>query len=108
MKPFEALEIALAAVRSLRPLVMSIRRRDSRLATQIRDAASSVALNLGEGNRRAGGDRLHLWRVASGSAEEVRTALRVAMAWGYIAERQVREAQQRIDHVQAVLWKLTR
>ncbi len=108
MKRFEALEVALAAVRSLRPLVTSIRRRDRRLATQIRDAASSIALNLGEGNRRAGGDRLHLWRVASGSAEEVRTALRVAMAWGYVAKPQTVEAQQRIDHVQAVLWKLTR
>ncbi len=108
MKRFEALELALSAVRSLRPLVPSIRRRDPRLATHIRDAASSIALNLGEGNRRAGRDRIHLWRIASGSAEEVRTALRVALAWGYLAERQTVEAQRQIDQLQAVLWKLTR
>jgi four helix bundle protein len=86
----------------------SIRRRDPRLATHIRDAGSSVALNLGEGNRREGRDRTHLWRIASGSAEEVRTALRVAVAWGYLSEEAVVDALARIDCLQAMLWKLTR
>jgi four helix bundle protein len=105
---FEALELALTVITSLRKLLPTIRRSDPRLATQIRDAGSSIALNLGEGNRRQGRDRTHLWRIASGSAEEVRTALRVSLAWGYLGENAVAEALRRLDHLQAILWKLTR
>ncbi len=105
---FLALDHTFGIVRQLRPLVLSIRRHDSRLASQLRDAGSSVALNLGEGNRRQGRDRGHLWRVASGSAEEVRTALRVAEAWGYIDSAQAAAVLADIDALQAMLWKLTR
>ena len=94
---FHALELALGIIAILRKLLPSIRRRDSRLANQIRDAGSSVVLNLGEGNRRVGRDRAHLWRIASGSAEEVRSALQVAVAWGYLSEKIVAEALKRID-----------
>jgi len=105
---FEALELTLHIIAILRKLLPSIQRRDPRLATHIRDAGSSVALNLGEGNRRVGRDRAHLWRIASGSAEEVRVALRVTVAWGYLGEKAVAEALQGIDQLQAILWKLTR
>ena len=101
-------ELALHIIATLRRVLPAIRRQDARLATHIRDAASSVALNLGEGARRRGGDRTQLWRVASGSAEEVRSALRVALAWGYLREDAVAEALRRIDRLQAMLWKLTR
>ena len=96
---FEALELSLSCIAILRKLLPSIRTRDSRLATHIRDAGSSVSLNLGEGNRRTGRDRLHLWNIAAGSAEEVRVALRVAVAWGYLEEKAVAEALQHIDRL---------
>jgi four helix bundle protein len=105
---FEALELALCIISNLKKLLPAIRRRDPRLATHIRDAGSSAALNLGEGNRRHGRDRIHLWCIASGSAEEVHTALRVAVAWGYLNNNSVDETLRRIDHLQAILWKLTR
>ncbi len=105
---FLALDHTFGIVRQLRPLVSSIRRHDSKLANQLRDAGSSVALTLGEGNRRQGRDRGHLWRVASGSAEEVRTALRVAEAWGYIDQAEAAAVLTDIDELQAMLWKLTR
>ena len=105
---FEALELSLDTIRNgLRPIVPTIRRRDPKLATHIRDAANSVSLNLGEGSRRQGADRIQHWNIASGSAEEVRTALRVADAWAYIAETRTTTAQSQIDHLQAILWKLT-
>jgi len=100
---FDALELALSIIAVLRKRLPVIQRRDSRLAAHIRDAVSSIALNLGEGNRRQGRDRIHLWRIASGSAEEVRATLRVAVAWGYLGEKGVAEALQRIDHLQAIL-----
>ena len=105
---FHALELALDIIGDLASLVPWIRRRDARLASHVRDAGSSIALNLGEGNRRQGRDKIHLWNVASGSAEEVRTALRVAVAWGYVDGRKVADVLARIDHLQAMLWKLTR
>ena len=45
---------------------------------------------LDEGSQRTGRDRFHLYRVAAGSAAEVRTALALATTWGYIAQPQDR------------------
>ncbi len=103
---FDALELALVIIALLRRILPAIRRHDSKLTNQLRDAGSSVALNLGEGSRRRGRDRLHFFTIASGSAEEVRTALRVALAWGYVTEHSVRESLEDIDRLQSILWKL--
>jgi four helix bundle protein len=105
---FEALEVSLDLVRSLRRPLGRIRVRDRSLHDQIRSAASSVPLNLAEGRRRAGGDRAHSWRIAAGSAEELRAALRVALAWGDVEESDVSEALELLDRVLAMLWRLTR
>jgi four helix bundle protein len=67
-----------------------------------------VALNLGEGNRRRGRDRLHLWNIAAGSADELRMALRLAVAWGDLSQTQTAPALALADHVLAILWTLTR
>ena len=58
---FVALELALELIMSLRALQAQIRRRDGNLANQLVKAASSVAANVAEGNRRTGKDRLHLF-----------------------------------------------
>ena len=105
---FQALELGLSAISLLRSPVDTIRRRDDSLSSQIRRAANSIPLNLGEGSRRVGKDSAHFFRIAAGSAEEVRTALRVAIAWGYITGESVAEVLDRIDHVVAILYKLTR
>ena len=85
-----------------------IRRHSARLATQIEDAASSIAANVAEGNRRVGKDRLHLFRVAAGSADEMRTHLRVAEAWGYVTMDDVDTSLQLADRELAMLSRLTR
>ena len=104
--PFRALERSIRIVCLLRSLLALIRSRDPKLHNQIRDADSSTALNLGEGNKRQGRDRLHLFRIASGSNEDVRTALRVAIAWGYLREDRTTEVLEQIDVLQAILWRL--
>ena len=104
---FEAFELALSLIRSLRAPLARIEQRDKGLAKQLREAAASVALNLAEGRRRAGKDRLHHFRIAAGSAEESRASLRVADAWGYVAEEAVTESLQYIDSILAITWKLT-
>ena len=103
---FQALELSIALIRSLRSPVQVLRLRDPGLHRQVRAAASSVALNLGEGNRRVGADRLHHFRIAAGSAEEVRTALRVAEAWGDLEQPAIGEALQILDRLLGMLWRL--
>jgi four helix bundle protein len=74
-QPFVAYDVALEVIANLRGTVEVIRTRDAKLAQQIVASASSVAANVSEGNRRVGRDRLHLFRIAAGSADETRAHL---------------------------------
>jgi len=76
-------------------------------APQLRRAAASVPLNLGEGRRRCRKDRIHLWRVAAGSAGEVLAGLRTAEAFGYLTPVSAAPALGLCDRVLAMLWRLT-
>ena len=106
--PSVALDVALQLIRVLRGPVGRIRRRDSALAGQIQRSASSVAANLAEGRRRAGKDRLHLYRVAAGSADETRTHLWVAEAWSWVDRSEVEEALALADRELSIIDGLTR
>jgi hypothetical protein len=63
-------------------------------------------LNLGEGQKFQNGNRRKHYEIAHGSANEVRAALDVAEAWGWITTRGVE--RELLDRVLALLWKLTR
>ena len=84
-----------------------LRSRDAKLADQICRGGSSVPSNLAEGDRRAGKDKQHHWRIAAGSADEVRTAWRVAEAWGYLGDKDTRKPLELLDRCLAMLWRLT-
>ena len=103
--PFHAYDAALGLVAALRPVLEQLKKGDRALSDQLRRAASSVALNIAEGNRRTGQDRLQFFRIAAGSAAEVRAALEVARAWGSIEAALPAEAE--LDRVLAMLWRLT-
>ena len=66
------------------PLAEEIGRYDSSLARQLREALSSVALNVAEGSDQRGGRRVNHYAIALGSARESEMALKVAIAWGYV------------------------
>jgi four helix bundle protein len=104
---FEAFDVSLELVHAVRGLITAIAQHDPDLARQLKRATSSVPLNVSEGNGRCGGDRLHLWRVAAGSAREVAAALRVAEAWGHADAAAIAPAQALCDRVVAMLWRLT-
>ena len=104
---FHAYQVAIELVRALRPLLVTLRTHDRNLADQARRAATSVPLNVAEGRRRVGGDRLQLFRVALGSTAEIGAALDVALAWGYLAEDAIASALVLLDRERALLWRLT-
>ena len=103
----EVLEVALEMIGALRAPVARLRQADRDLADQLRDAASSVALNIAEGAGRVGKDRPHHYRVAAGSNLEVAAALRVAVAWGDLEAAEVQAALGLGRRVGAMLWRMT-
>jgi four helix bundle protein len=99
--------VSIELIGLLRPLVERIRRRDRGLADQLVRAANSIALNIGEADRSDGGNVRSRFHSAAGSAGETRTALRVAVAWGYVRAEAARDAERHLDRVMAMLWKWT-
>ena len=102
---FIAYEVSLELIRELRSLVPVIERHDRELALQIKTAASSVTLNLSEGQRSGGGNQRRHYSIAHGSANEVKGALAVAEAWGWLDE--AAGAREVLDRLLALLWRLT-
>jgi four helix bundle protein len=103
---FIAYDVSLLMISQLRVVMPAIKRADRNLADQIGRAATSVALNLAEGGARTAGDQRRLFEIAHGSAAEVRAAVAVGVAWGWID--QPHELLATIDRVMALLWRLTR
>ena len=102
---FIAHDVSLDLIRELRTLLPAVQRFDRELATQIRTAATSVTLNLSEGQRSGGGNQRRHYEIAHGSANEVKGALAVAEAWGWI--EQPARACAVLDRLLALLWRLT-
>ena len=98
--------VAVEAIRVIRPLVEKIARHDKRHAQQIKDAAGSVALNLGEGAYSTKGTRRARYENALGSACETMSALQVAEAWGYIAPAELERPAAMYDQIIGTVYKL--
>ena len=63
---FISYEVSLEVIQSLRTLVPQIEQHDRDLADQLKRAASSVALNLAEGQRSAKGNKMKHYAIAHG------------------------------------------
>jgi four helix bundle protein len=81
----DVLEHAVQVIAAARPLVEAVSRRDRDLASQLRRALSSVALNLAEGLATNAGNARLRFETARGSLCEARVAFRVAVAWSHIS-----------------------
>ena len=104
---FEAFDVALELVRSLKEPIAKIAAHDPALADDIRRARNSVPLNLREGRRRAGKDRIYHWRVAAGSTDEIIGALLVAEALEYVTRDDIAASLGFADRVLAMTWRMT-
>ena len=102
---FVAYETAIELIREMRIVLPKVRMHDAELAKQLRDATTSVSMNLGEGRRRIGKDRIHFFRIADGSAGEVEAGLDSAIAWGYIED--ACRARMVLTRLLRLLWGLT-
>lgn len=101
-------ELSIQLIEALQPLMPRIKAKDKALEDQIRRAASSIALNVGEAEFSDPGNRRARFHTAAGSAGETRNALRVAVAWRLVAASEAEPAQQLLRRIIAMLWKLTR
>ncbi len=85
-----------------------LRRRDRGLADQIRRATNSLVLNIGEGNERTGWEGAYHFRVAAGSAGEIRAGLRLAITWSDLSPVEAQPIVDTVSSVIRILSKLTR
>jgi four helix bundle protein len=97
--------ILLELVRSVRPLVKELERRDSDLARQCKRALTSAPLNLAEGSYSRGQNRVARYHTALGSLREVLACFEVAAALGYLPEVEP-ELRLRFDHILGTLVRL--
>jgi four helix bundle protein len=104
---FHATDHAFEAIRHIAPVLVELKGQDSDLADQIRRAAVSIVLNLEEGSWKTGRDRINRYRIAAGSAAEVRAALKVAAAFGYVREEHVIRPIGSLDQMLAIVWSIT-
>ena len=103
---FIAYDVSKQLIASLRPIVPAIQRENRDLADQLYRAATSVLLNLAEGQKFNNGNRKKHYEIAQGSANEVKAALDAAESWGWIES--AGQSRELLDRVLALLWKLTR
>lgn len=103
---FDCLEVAHQAAEGIGPIIKAIAAHDRELAVQLRRACVSIVSNIDEAVGNAGGRKAEHFRYALGSAREVASQLRLARAWGYVAD--VSAPLALLDRVRAMLWRLTR
>lgn len=104
---FIALEVSYLVIKAVRPIVPVIERGNRDLADQVLRAATSVSLNLAEGQRSAKGNKHKHYALAHGSANEVKAGLNLAVALGCIEPRVAEEPLEILDRQLALLWRLT-
>ena len=97
--------VLLELVRTVRPLLWELERRDPDLARQCRRALASAPLNVAEGSYNRGKNRPARYHTALGSLREALACLEVAEALGYLPEVEP-ELRARFDHVLGTLVRL--
>jgi four helix bundle protein len=107
MQRLRIYDVALAMVREVAAVARQVERRDPDLARQMRRSSTSVVLNMREGTYARGGNKAARYQTAMAEAVETAGALEVAVAAGYMGSSGTERTLDRLDHIVAVMWKLT-
>jgi four helix bundle protein len=107
MAALQVAELSFELIEALGPLIPRIKLKDKALADQLSRAATSVALNIAEGEMSHAGNRRLRFFSAAGSANESLAALRIAVAWRYVAAADAERALSFTSRICAMLWRLT-
>ena len=102
------LEHSLAIAALSRPLVESIQRKDRDLASQVRRAISSIALNLAEARGNSAGNSRLRFESALGSLYEAQAGIRLAIAWGYFSQGAAVEVLESMNSLGGRVYGLVR
>ncbi len=102
------LEHSLAIAALSWPLVEAIQRKDRDLASQVRRAISSIALNAAEAQGNAAGNSRLRFESALGSLYEAQAGLRLAVAWGYISQPNASEVLSSMNRLGGRVYGLAR
>jgi len=105
---FHAFDVSLKMIAAVKPVIQRVATKNRALADQMMRAAASVPLNVSEGSQRSGRDRQHHYRIAAGSARELRAAMRVAQLWDYVDDSVAESVDGILDRELAILWRLTK
>ena len=103
---FETAAVARQIGRCIEQPMIAIKRRNAELGDQLQRATISLVLNVNEASKRIGKDRINRFRIAAGSAKEMKGGLELALDWHLIAEASLSECLQLLDRVLAMLWRL--
>ena len=87
-------------------LARKVERHNRDLASQMKRASNSAALNGSEGIWAKAGKRRSRLEDAVNSARETSMALRLAAACGYLAMDEAETGRAKLDGIIAVLWTL--
>ena len=102
MNTLVAYQVALEVIRQVRPIIEQLKQHDPHLADQLKRAATNTVANLGEGQRRAAGNKRRAYENAHGEAREMVGCLDSAEAWGLLLETHTADARRTLDHLLAL------
>ena len=101
-------ELLIAMVKAVAALAKKVQRYDADLARQMKRASCSVVLNAVEGWHSYSGNRVVRFHSAMASARETVACLDISVACGYLREAEVSVELDRLDHIVAVMWRLSK
>ena len=107
MQKLEIYDVALLMVREVAAVGRQVERFDRDLARQMRRSSTAVPLNVAEGTYARGANKQARYQTAMAEASETFAAVEVAKTAGYLEDLDVAELLDRLDHIAAVMWKLT-
>ena len=106
-KKLNCYELALIFARSVPSITKSWPRGTAYLVDQLRRAASSIVLNIAEGNgRRLPRERRRFFSIAQASAAETASIMDIAEALKYIDNPIYKQTQDHLLQIVKILYKL--